>query len=501
MLLEALDDCDDIITIGARSGIEGLAVACGAGSEAWKLRWYGALISQHLELTLKAALGKPGGVALGAISVPPGEGKSWRAASFLPARGLGLDPHLQVMCGAYGRELAVRNLARTRQVMSAAPYLAAYGTRIGSTAEVEPRRAKGERPRRVRSEERSQIFRTLYQTQDGALAQADGYYLSTALAAGATGWRYHLGVVDDLVKDAQNATPRALEKQREWYGKAFLTRGHKDRSALVLIGTRWSPDDLIGTEVERWRKAGLAHYSIELPALRDVEDATGLDPRGIGEWLDVDAAAKYETIRKILPDPGDWEALYQQRPQRAGGGMIRREDFGRYDPADLARLDLEQAFTSWDPAQKPTGRSRYAGAVWGVHRGRLYCLERVTGHFDYDEWEREVMRLAKAWPAATVHLIEDTAAGAIFHQRKRRELAGLTKAEHPTKDKETRTTAQLPHYRGRRVLLPSRTYGRISDEWVEPLLIEAVRFPAPPNDQVDEVTQAIAWADSRGLLR
>lgn len=501
MLLDAIDDCTDALAIGAASGIEGIGAACGAGHEKWRLCWYGDLIASHFELSLKAARGQDGGIALGAISLPPREGKSWRAA-FLSARALGLDPHLQVMWGAYGRELAVQNLARTRAVMSSPAYLAAYRTRLGSTAELEPKRKRGDRPRKVRAEERSQIFRTLYPTAEGSMGQADGYFLSTSLAAGATGWGYHLGIVDDLVKDAPNATPGALAKQLDWYRKVFLTRGHKERSAIVLIGTRWSPDDVIGKEVERWRREGRAHYAIELPALRDAPDPTGLDPRELGEWLDPPNADRYEFVRSALADdPQAWEALYQQRPVRDGGNILRREDFGRYDPADLARTDFEQVFTSWDPAQKATGKSRYAGGVWGAFRGRLFCLERRTGHYDYDEWEREVAAMIKRWPAATVHVVEDTAAGAILHQRKIREIAGLVKAEHPVKDKVTRTTAQLPHYRGRRVLLPSRTYGAIDAGWVEPFLIEAARFPGEPNDQVDECTQAIAWAHSRGLLR
>jgi phage terminase large subunit-like protein len=498
VLSDLIADRDDLLALGAASGIEGLGAAA---LRWWKCKWYGDVIGEALESSIRAALGRPGGVELGAISVPPGEGKTWRAACLAPARLFGLDPHAQVITSSHNRELAARNLKQTRDIMASPAYLAAYPTRTGSTADLEPERKRGDR--RVRAEERSQFFRTLRQVGPGEAAETDGYYLSTSVSGGATGWRYHLGICDDTIKDAAHCTEAGLKKIQDWFGGVFLTRGHKDRNALALIGTRWHPDDVIGTEVKRWREEGLAHYHVELPALRDLDDGPEWDPRKVGEWLDAPSARNYEKVRKALPDPALWEALYQQRPMGEGRGILRRADFGRFDPQDLARWDIEQIFTSTDPAQKPTGRSRYAIGVWAAYRGRLHRLDRRVGHWDYDEFEREHRALAAAWPAATVHLMEDTAAGAIYLQRNRSRpdpLHGLIAAAHPVKDKASRTTAVLPHYRGGRVLLPSRTVGVVEDRWVEEYLCEVDRFPKAPNDEVDETTQAVQWAQDRGLI-
>lgn len=496
--LASIREADEILAAGARSGIEGLGVATFRG---WKLRNAGHVIADHLELSLRSALGLPGGCPLGVIELPPRTGKTIRSSVLGAARGLGLDPHLQVVTGAHNRELANRNVKDTRTIMQSPNYQPAYRTRLRSTVVWAPGQT------RTHVEDRAHMFRTLYRTGRGEIAAGDGYYLSTSLAAGLTGWGFHLGVCDDLIKGPDECTERNLDDVWQWYQSVFWTRRHPERNAVILMGTRWHPNDPIGRALALWQKLGLPHYRCRLPAELDEEPAS-YDWREHGEWLIPDLASFYAEQRATM-DGELWEALYQQRPSAKGGNLYKETDFGRYDPRSLP-ANFEAVVISVDPASKKTGKSRCAIGVWGIHAGRLYRLAEATERWDYNDLEREFLGtcgqgdslcLAGAWPEAGVKLIEDTSNGVPLLARLRGVVPGLTAIKPPANSKEVRASMALPFVRAGRVLLPSHSHGRISDRWVNEYVAEMCRFPLTPNDRVDETTQVIQWASENGFFR
>lgn len=499
--IKAIRDADAVLAHGGRSGIEGLGVAAYRG---WKLREAGHVVSDHLELSLRAALGLPGGVSLGVIELPPRAGKTLRSCVLGSARGLGLDPHLQIVTGSHSRELAGRNVRDTRQVMQAPNYLPSYATRLRSTVH-----APGQL--RTHAEDRAAMFRTLYMTRQGQVAAGDGYYLSTSLAAGLTGWGFHLGICDDLIANEGDVTNKNLEDVWGWYQSVFWTRRHPERNAVILMGTRWHPDDPIGRALAQWRALGLPHYRCRLPALLD-DEPESYDWREPGEWLDPDFAAIYAEFQATL-EGERWEAMYQQRPTRPGGNLFKETDFGRYDPkVAQGSADYDAIVISVDPASKKTGKSRCALGVWGIGAGRLDRLDQRVGRWDYAELEAEFVRLCQAWPEATVKLIEDTSNGVPLLSRlasadpaENPELwaaaQGATAIKPPANSKEARASIALPDVRAGRVRLPAYSFGRISDAWVKPYLAELARFPATPNDLADETTQVIQWAREAGFFR
>lgn len=497
--LATLREAQATLAVAGRSGIEGLGVAC---YREWKLRRVGHVISNFLELSLLAARGQPGGVKLGVIEVAPRSGKTLRAAVLAPARGLGLDPHLQIVAGCHSRELAGRNVRDCRQIMQVPAYSDSFRTRLRSTVH-----APGQL--RTHAEDRATMFRTLYQTKGGEVAAGDGYYLSTSLASGLTGWGFHLGICDDLIASDADVTETNLEQVWGWYQSVFWTRQHAERSAIILMGTRWHPADPIGRAIAQWEAAGMAYYRCRLPALLDEDlPADSYDWREPGEWL-IDEpkwVEHYERSRLVM-EPERWEAMYQQRPMRAGGNLFREADFGRYDPRAL--LDYDAVVISVDPASKKTGASRCALGVWGIGAGRLDRLDQVVGRWDYADFERAYVNLCIKWPEATVKLIEDTSNGVPLLSRLRSadtaELAwaaqGLVAVKPPANSKETRGNMALPDVRAGRVRLPNTTHGKISSTWVKEYLAEMARFPAAPNDLADETTQVIQWARDSGFFR
>ncbi len=494
--LASIREADAILAAGARSGIEGLGVATFRG---WKLRKAGDVVSDHLELSIRAALGQEGGCSLGVIELPPRAGKTIRSSVLGGARSLGLDPHLQVVTGSHNRDLANRNVRDARATMGSPNYLAGYRTRLRSTAVWAPGQQK------VHAEDRAHMFRTLYETGRGELGAGDGYYLSTSIAAGLTGWGFHLGICDDLIRGGDVLTDKLLAELWEWYQTVFWTRRHPERNAIVLMGTRWHPNDPIGRALALWQAEGMAHYRCRLPAMLDEEPAS-YDEREQGEWLIPEHADFYEQQRRTI-EPEYFEAMYQQRPTAKGGNLYKETDFGYYDPRALPAF--EAVVISVDPASKKTGKSRCAIGVWGIYAGHLYRLAEGVGKWDYNDLEREFLGTcgmghecaSGPWPEAGWKLVEDTSNGVPLLSRLRDVVPGLHAIKPPANSKEVRASVALPFVRSGRVLLPSYSTARISARWVKEYVSEMCRFPLTPNDRVDETTQALQWAAENGYFR
>lgn len=155
-----------------------------------------------------------------------------------------------------------------------------------------------------------------WQTEKGGGLWAAG------LGGTITGRGFRLGIVDDPVKNAEEAqSPRFREKTYEAYLAAWTTREEGENAIEIIIQTRWHEADLAGQllELERLECEG--------------EDG---DPEG---WLIVDLPAicpapedrvKYPPSCVVWPDwrkPG--EALWPEKYSAAKLNRIRRK-IGEY---------------------------------------------------------------------------------------------------------------------------------------------------------------------------
>lgn len=264
-----------------------------------RLRWY-----QHVE-TLGAVLGRvlEGKLRRVIVMEPPRHGKSLMASRLFPAAYLRRHPELFIGVVSYGAELAV-DLSRAARRY----YLASGGA--------------------VRDDMGSARH---WETPAGGGLWAAG-------AGGPiTGRGAHLVVIDDLLKNAEEASSETvLSGLRDWYESTLYTR-LEPGGALVVIGTRWGESDFIGYLLDRERESERperwhvvcfsALYEPEpydLPATCTVEP----DWREPGaplcpERYDVDALAR---IRASVTSY-HWNALYQGRPTPRSGTMFKRSWF------------------------------------------------------------------------------------------------------------------------------------------------------------------------------
>ncbi len=127
-------------------------------------------------------------------------------------------------------------------------------------------------------------------------------FLATSPSATITGIGTSLLIIDDLIKDANEAyNERILDEQWQWYTDTVLSRLEQNAKQLVIM-TRWSTNDLCGRllslEPEKW-------HVIKMPAYDETTD-TMLAP---------DILSKEDYLdRKGKTDPQIFEANYQQSP-------------------------------------------------------------------------------------------------------------------------------------------------------------------------------------------
>jgi hypothetical protein len=170
-----------------------------------------------------------------------------------------------------------------------------------------------------------------------------------------TGKGYHLGIIDDPIKNAEEAQSETIRaKHRDWYDSTFYTRAEPG-AAIIIVLTRWNESDLAGyvlskeeDEAERW-------HVINFQAIRDSADVATFpvgcsvaeDWRADGEAL---CPERYpiERLHKIASKIGKYffAALFQQRPRPKEGNFFKRHWFN-VARGYTERLHVRALLGSW----------------------------------------------------------------------------------------------------------------------------------------------------------
>lgn len=109
---------------------------------------------------------------------------------------------------------------------------------------------------------------------DGAMnlwSLEGGYnnYLATSPTGTATGFGATLLIIDDLIKNAEEANNELTkEKHWTWFTDTMLSR-LEEGGKIIIIMTRWASDDLAGRALEHFKEAGAKIRHISMKALQD----------------------------------------------------------------------------------------------------------------------------------------------------------------------------------------------------------------------------------------
>jgi predicted phage terminase large subunit-like protein len=309
------------------------------------------------------------------------------------------------------------------------------------------------------------------------------------------GW--HLGVIDDPLKNAKQAASETIrEGQKEWFGSTFYTReepiSEEDpHGAVVVIMQRWDEDDLSGwllseesgDEPERWHivnfEAIKEEEEQEFPATCTVEP----DWRKPGEAL-CPERRPLEKLRRIMARIGSyfWNALYQQRPMAREGNRFKRDWFETTSSAPLKATRVRY----WDKAGTAGGGAFTAGVLMARDRTGVYVEDVVRGQWSAHEREKRIKETAKADNKKYGNLVhiwleqEPGSGGKESAESTIRNLLGyIVRKERVTGDKETRAEPFAAQAEAGNVKL-------VKANWNKKYLDELCAFPhGKYKDQVD----------------
>jgi predicted phage terminase large subunit-like protein len=129
--------------------------------------------------------------------------------------------------------------------------------------------------------------------------------------------------------------------------------------------------------------------------------------------------------------------------------------------------------------------SRRASSSATASEETFFVLDVVRGRFPFETLKEKVMELKQRYQISTL-LIEESPISLGLIQSLREKSINVTTYK-PDTDKRTRLIAQTDLFAGGSIRLPRHA------AWLEEFVDELLAFPGRHDDQVDALTQGLAW--------
>lgn len=277
------------------------------------------------------------------VNMPPRHGKS-RTAGLFVEWVLGKNKNEKIMTGSYNETLStmfsknVRNSIQEEKVDELKPVY-------------------------------SDVFPdTKIKQGDGAMnlwSLEGGYnnYLATSPTGTATGFGCTLMIIDDLIKNAQEAyNEEVLQKHWDWFTNTMLSR-LEEGGKIIIIMTRWATGDLAGRALEHYKEQGAKIKHITMKALQD--DGSMLCPEVLS----------YKSYQAKIKAMGldIASANYQQEPIDIKGKLYTSFKTYKKLPMDeKGNLLFTEIRNYTDTAD--TGEDYLCSINYGVYNNEAYVL-------------------------------------------------------------------------------------------------------------------------------
>lgn len=402
------------------------------------------------------------------LTAPPQHGKSSLISRCLPpylfGRLTGELPAVRIANASYSHALAQRNRRDAQNIMLEPIY------------------------REVFPEVSLIGFKGIDNAADGLQVPGDGWLRGVGVGGPLTGFSVDVGIIDDAVKNAQEALSELTQQtHRDWYDAVFTTR-LQARSGTVIIGTPWSANDLIA-HVRKTMKGDARLTELSFAAL-NLPDEIGYDPT-----MPAGALVPYlhdETKLRELKQHMSlmwWASMYQQSPLADVGAIFKRDFVRYYRRADLGALRFVQEVITVDATFKDGDASDFVAAgAWGkTADNNVYLLSGRREQLAFMATAQAIADLKRKHPRALKIFIEEAANGAALIDMLRKHYPGLVGVP-PLGSKEARAHAVSWAWANGQVYLPHPD----DEPWIVPWVAEITSFPdAKHDDTVDCMTIAL----------
>lgn len=297
------------------------------------------------------------------ITLPPRESKSTTAAVLGTLLALVRNPDCRVILASYADELAEKHSREVRRLIGE------YGELLGLAL----------------SGAKSSAGQWVIDGRRGGL-------LASGILSGITGHGTDgLLLVDDAVKNMMDADSPTLRRRVVEEFRATLMSRVEPGASVVVLGTRWHPEDLIGTllaeEGDRWRLV-----AIPAVAADGVPDSLGRQP---GECLMSAVGrtpADFDERRRSLGERA-WWAEFQGLPVSPDGNVIRAEWLEQHRLSAMPSR-LLRTVVGVDPCD--SGRGDAAGIVAAslTAEGTVVIHRDISAPMTPDAWASAAVQLA-----------------------------------------------------------------------------------------------------------
>lgn len=422
------------------------------------------------------------------LLMPPRHGKSELLSVRFPAWLLGLHPTWKLILTSYNQDLPLEFSRQVRAQIQSPEYQSIFQTQL------DPRQTSAEN------------WKT---TKQGGL-------YASSLLSGLSGKGCHVLVVDDPVKNMEEADSIAIrEKVWEQYTSSAMTR-LEPGGGILVVQTWWHDDDLAGRlqrnmadnpkadqfEVVRYPAIATSYEYLDNltgdiirekePLDDDAPDVTHL--RDPGEPLH---PARFEaqdllSLKENIP-PRTWEALYQQDPVPEGGSYFDTTSIRTNAPS----LPEEQAriVTAWDFAIGEKQQNDFTVGTTCEHTavGAIKVHKQRRLKVGTYAIVKAVVDEAEQWLSVTPYYrvgVEDghiwrTLAPLVKDEMRKRGVHFMIEELRPLNDKLVRARPLQGKVEQGLLVLPDKA------QWTGQLLHEMRRFPA---GQHDDCVDSLAWA-------
>jgi predicted phage terminase large subunit-like protein len=472
----------------------------------WSDGWAIEAVAEHLQAVIDGEIKRL------LINIPPRMSKSSLCSVALPAwcwaqppsrNSPTSGPQVQFLHASYAEKLSLRDSVKCRRLIQSPWYQSHWGDRFRLSSD--------------------QNVKSRFSNDQG------GERLITSIGGSTTGEGMMIGVIDDANAAGEAFSEATITTTNDWWDQVMRTRlNDATYGAFIGVQQRLAEDDWSGHILSKdhgeWVHLCLP---MEFEPERSFTTVIGWkDPRTeAGEllWPERFPQKEVDSLRVDL-GPFGYAGQMQQRPEPAGGGVIKRDwwqlwDADAFPPMDYIIASLDTAYTT------KTSNDFSALTVWGVFTGdakmqanRILDANGRPMFQDrsYQDGAPKVM-LMNAWQARLeLHelvekvgktcralkcdklLVENKAAGHSVAQEIRRlygqEEFAVQLFDPKSQDKLSRLYSVQHLFAEGMVYAPDRA-------WADMTMTQVGQFPKGKHDDiVDTVSQALRHLRDLGLL-
>lgn len=440
------------------------------------------------------------------INVPPRYGKTglisiaWPTWTWAHAQDDALPllgPGVRFLCASYGASKAQQDGVTARRLIGSAWYQRLWGDRV------------------VIAKDRD--------NQEQYDTEAGGSRISTGIPE-SLGKGGMIRVVDDPHKTDQVESEGVIASQVRAYNEVWRTRANDPKvGAEVIIMQRLGEADLSGYLLEN-EADDIVHLCLPATFESDRRCVTVLgfeDPReedGEPLWPERFGVEWCETQASRVGSYA-WAGQYQQRPAPRGGGIVKREDWQLWPPADEEHKYVVLGADGRPMLSYPSMSLRigYVDTAFTTKDENAYCAMTCWGVFA-DGFGRPKVMMTSAWRERPTlrqlalkiidscrrrrldTLVIENKAGAAWVEEELRKFMERGEwqivLDNDTRgDKVARLNAVSVLFEDHMVYAPDR-------EWADMVITEVSQFPRSRwKDLTDTVSGALGYLRRNGLIK